>query len=267
MHAARTQKRPKLVAGRCGVRFRCSLLGHKYPAQSMGDAVEVKIENVPAQQIEPDSKFKKYLDQYLKYGFCILPAIFGTKIPALAKGDVKPYHDKKPTSKQHKKWFYSGAKYNLIVMCGKASGNLVGLDFEDPKIAKKIFKSIQGWSKKTLVTRTPIHKGYHIYVRASHPQRSFKIAELALDVQAQGRYVIAAPSWIEETETSYKVLTEFPDSIYEVEGDLEEWLYALIKRTYKDFDPNKYRKAWDVAVLLEGVEEGKRDNAGIVLAT
>jgi len=225
----------------------------------------MKIENVPAQaikKVEPDSDFKHHLEWYLKQDFTIIPLIAGEKEPAL--DSWKPFQEKKPTKTQIEKWFYRGGKLNIGIVCGRTSGNLVVLDFEDSKIAYKIFG--KGITKQTLCVKSGSGKGLHVFYRSEYGCRKFKISELALDVQGEGSYVAAPPSLHPSGKTYEIVRWTEVDAIKE---DFEEWLYEKIKscKTYKDFDPQKYRESIDAVKLLEGVPVGQRNQATMWLAT
>ena len=231
-------------------------------ANTVGVA-KVKLENPTAQAIktvEPDAEFKHHLEWYLEQGFSVIPLIVGKKEPAV--DSWKPFQEKKPTKVQIEKWFYSGSQYNMGVVCGRVSGNLVVLDFEDAKIAYKVFG--KGITKETFCVKSGSGKGLHIYFFAEYGCRKFKISELALDVQGEGSYVAAAPS-LHPSGKTYEVVRWTPPE--KIEEDFEEWLYAKIKEKIKDFDPQKNRQIIDVVTLLEGTTEGARDNSAIQVAT
>ena len=223
----------------------------------------MKIDNPMAQalkKVEPDSEFKHHLEWYLERGFSVFPLIAGEKEPAI--DTWKPFQEKKPTKKDIQKWFYTGAKFNIAVVCGQVSGDLVVLDFEDAKVAHKIFG--KGISKETLCVKSGSGKGLHVYFFSEYGCRKFKISELALDVQGEGSYVATAPS-LHPSGKTYKIVRWTP--VKTIQGDFEEWLYEKIKEKFKDFNPTKHRQPVDVAVLLEGVPDGRRNQATIWLAT
>ena len=159
-------------------------LRRRHPYANTAGVAEVKIKNLLAQaikKVEPDSEFKHHLEWYLEQGFSVIPLIVGKKEPAV--DSWKPFQEKKPTKAQIEKWFYSGSQYNIGIVCGKVSGNLAVLDFEDAKVAYKIFG--KGITKETFCVKSGSGKGLHIYFFTEYGCRKFKISELALDVQGR----------------------------------------------------------------------------------
>ena len=214
-------------------------------------------------KIEPDRKFKQMLRFYLDQKLSVIPLIAGAKEPAL--DTWKPFQERRPTKKQIEKWFYGGGLLNIGIVCGSVSQNLVVLDFEDSKIAYKLFgKNI---SKRTFTVVSGSGKGLHIYWFTAFPVRKFKIQELALDVQGTGSYVAAPPS-LHPSGNKYTVDNERLTQIAVWKGtDFEEELYEKIQAKFKKFEPQKHREAVDIEKRLGGVEEGMRNEAAIRLAT
>ena len=214
-------------------------------------------------KVQPDKELQRWLEYYIEQGFSFIPLISREKKPSIEQWEI--YQKRRPTQKEIEKWFHTGASYNIGIIGGAVSGNLVVLDFEDKKVAYKIFGKTIG--KETFVVETS--NGLHIYWRLKGTQRIIRIKEpIALDIQGERSYVVAPPSihpsgkQYEPEKFQGQPVAEWPHGI-----EFEEELFKLIKAKYKDFDPQKHREKIDVEQLLEGVSEGGRNDAAIKLAT
>lgn len=202
--------------------------------------------------------FETYLKFYKEQGLNVIPIAFKEK---RAAEKWKEYQDRKATNEEIKKWFLTGAVQNIAIVCGVISDNLVVVDFDDPKVYKKIFGKAAK-DKSTFVVRTG--KGIHVYFKTENPVRSFRIEELSIDVKGEGGYVLAPPS-VHPSGREYK--EERMIDIEHVEGDFVEELFMIIKSKIKKFDPNDYREEIDIGKIMGGVEEGERNESAIRLAT
>lgn len=176
-----------------------------------------------------------------------------------------------------REWFKSGKKQNVAILCGKPSGNLVVLDFDDPTVYPRFFdvKEIQ---KKTPVVRTGSGK-YHVYLRSDKPIQSFSIRSLNLEIRSDRNIVIAPPSkhptgnLYESVNPTVRKILRIPDlenEIWEKAAKLgvkkPQPLLELDTDTpkvepYRGPDPQCIQK------LLQGVKKGLRNEAGIRIAS
>jgi DNA-binding PadR family transcriptional regulator len=212
-------------------------------------------------KIEPDPELKRFLEYYEKEKLSVIQLVAKAKTPALDKW--QQYQHRRPTKKEIEDWFFQGGIFNVGIVCGQVSENLVVLDYEDKRTAYKIHGKDVG--KDTFVVETS--KGLHIYYKLPFPIRKFKIKELALDVQGEGSYVVAPPS-IHPSGKQYEAQNFQNQPISRWKGqDFEEELYLLIQKAYPNFNPQEHRQAIDVEKILQGVKEGERNQACLWLAT
>ena len=203
---------------------------------------------------------KEILDFYLSLGFSLIPLLPMEKRPCIESW--AEYQRRKPTLDEIDKWFGNGKleQRNYAPVCGKVSGNLVVLDFDNMEILKKIegaklFELI----KKTLRVKTS--KGVHVYFKSTVPIASGKRG-YGLDIKSEGGYVVGAGS------------THPDGKIYEFIGDVRE-IVTLdnIEELLAEVDTkfNYINKPIDdlksqVAKELMGVGEGSRNNACVRIA-
>ena len=214
-----------------------------------------------------DVEFKRFLKYLHDQNLSIIP--LRRQPPQdrkkAALKEWKPFQQKRASWKQIMEW-WSTAEFNIGVVCGAISENLVVLDFDDAKIGYNLFGKAIG--KTTFVVKTGREKGgIHVYFKTMFPVRKFRIDELAIDVQGEGAYVVAPPS-IHESGKQYEAQKFQGQSIATWNGlDFEEDLFKILKDKYKKFKPAKHRNQIDAENLLKGVEEGNRNQALIHLAT
>jgi hypothetical protein len=217
---------------------------------------------------------KGAVERYLGWGLAVIPAVHGQKRPEV---EWREYQEEPPKPKQVRDWFGDGRAHNIAIICGPASGNLVVLDFDDPEVYPRFFRP-EEIEAETPVVRTG-GGGIHVYLRAEGPVRSFRIPELKLEVRGAGNIVIAPPS-IHPSGRPYEfanpgvegiaVIKDLEESIWErarelgvkpPEPLLEEELAEHPGQPYAGEDPPC------IAKLLQGVEEGFRNEAAIRLAS
>nr|WP_176704182.1 bifunctional DNA primase/polymerase [Sulfolobus neozealandicus] len=145
---------------------------------------------------------------YLKHGLSVIPIKYKDKKPALESW--KEYQERQSTEEEIERWFSSG-KYNVGIVCGKASNNLVVLDFDEKRGFDKWYEYIDAnyphirdmilstWLEDT-------HNGVHVYLRVKDAViRSSKVGD-KLDIKGDGGYVVATPSLHPEgTEYSFRL--------------------------------------------------------------
>jgi len=194
-------------------------------------------------------QIEKFIKFYRSQNLNIIPIRYRDKVPI---GEWKRYQSEVVSEEEIQRIFLSGAAVNLGVVCGAISGNLVVIDFDDRSTYRKYFS----WAEKeTFVVETG--KGVHVYFKTDYPVRGFKIQELNIDVKGEGGYIVAPPS-IHPSGREYRALSNLPITSWS--GDFKQELYERlkIKGEPEEVDINK---------LLDGVDEGERDETAIRVAT
>lgn len=139
--------------------------------------------------------FTSTISFYETAGLVYFPLKFGTKVPAVSAGF-------RSSETEISNKLAELANYNLAIICGERSRNLVVLDFECESDAW-IFFDRQKILKETLCVRSA-HSGIHVYLRTLDqcPSRRTKIAGTMhpFDLLGEGGYVVAAPSTIDHAK-------------------------------------------------------------------
>ena len=126
--------------------------------------------------------------KYFRMGLSIIPLNRGEKKPSI-KWEEYQHHI--ASMEEIHSWF-DRSDSNFGIICGKVSGNLVVLDFDDEQVIPFIFHDFEKLKSRTMVTRTG--KGYHIYLRAPNSVPSGKVSQIHLDIQSEGKYVVGPGS-------------------------------------------------------------------------
>jgi len=181
-------------------------------------------------------------------GFSVFPIKPRDKVPAIDSWKV--YQERKPTDEELHKWFDHGDK-NIAIVCGRISGNLVIVDFDDPAVFNFLFeggpdKLIEKVKGKTLVVKT--RKGYHFYYRTTENLlQTRRFDNLKIDIKGEGGYVVAPPS-IHREGTRYEFLNDkaiefnekFGEFLARLQEKDEEFKYAIIILPYWDRGKRNY---------------------------
>ncbi|MDR0326911.1 MAG: bifunctional DNA primase/polymerase [Planctomycetaceae bacterium] len=108
--------------------------------------------------------FKEIALQYIEAELCAFPAILSQKRPM---GKWKEYQNRFPTAAEWENWQVADA---LCIVCGKISGNLLMIDFDQqgkalPDFRQKIAPELY----RRLVIEQSQSGGFHIIVRSTEP--------------------------------------------------------------------------------------------------
>lgn len=202
------------------------------------------------------TNLQELIQFYLGQNLNIIPIKFGEKTPLI---EWNKYQKEKVATEELQKWFSGDVGINLAVVCGQISGNLVVVDFDDPKAYKKLFGGID---RETLVVKTG--RGLHVYFRTDYPINSFAINIPGLgriDAKGEGGYVLAPPS-VHPNGKTYEFVSQRP--IKSWPGDFKLEFLGLLHRAFKI---KIGQEKVNITRLLEGVSEGQRDEAAIRVAT
>lgn len=137
---------------------------------------------------------------YLKAGLSVLPASRSTKCPL---DKWKEYQIHLPTTTEVESWF-AGRHDAICIVCGKVSGNLEVIDFDNhgelfPKWKESIPADLL---EKLVVEQTP-SGGFHVVYRlAEEPCGNIKLAQgerdgkltTLIETRAEGGLVLCAPT-------------------------------------------------------------------------
>jgi len=214
-----------------------------------------------------------YLQRYSTLGIIIIPAVYGEKRPEIP---WREFQSETPTHERIDKWFNDGRRHNVAAVCGEPSGNFVVLDFDDMTFYDKL-NAKEHFEDRTIVVTTGSGKK-HVWFRSRKPVSSFKIPQLRIDVKARGSIIIAPPS-LHPSGNHYEFSNPGTASILVVE-DGEEYAWSLaeklgIKKPAEQLylrQVSAKLKEVDsqppcIETLLQGVEEGVRNEAAIRLAS
>ncbi len=166
------------------------------------------------------------LERYKKWGFCIIPIEHKGKKPLV---QWQEYRSKSPSNTDYIDWFLMDDNpKNIAIVCGKVSGNLVVLDFDDESLFQGFESFWNETHEKPLNEMTPVvqsgGRGYHVYLRVQdlpclhHPSGDAR--NEVPDIQSEGGYVVAPPS-IHTSGKEYKLLNPDCDTIAQV-GSLDD---------------------------------------------
>lgn len=218
------------------------------------------------------TQIDEYLTLYEKLHLALVPAIYGKKRPSV---EWREYQEKRPSKRRVKEWFKEG-KYNIAIICGSPSINLVVIDFDDMAIYPKFFDTTK-MEKETIIVKTGSGKR-HVYLRTDEPIKSFKIPQLNLEIRSHGNIVIAPPSLHPSGEHYEFVNPEVKKVI--VVTDLEEMVWQKaeelgVPRPHDFFfehsettqgQPYTGRNPPCIVKLCQGVTEGIRNEAAMRVA-
>jgi len=159
-------------------------------------------------------------------GFSVIPIKPKDKVPAIPTW--KEFQTRKPSDEELHEWFDDGNK-NIAIVCGKISGNLVVVDFDDPATLDFLVDGgIAKFREKTLVVKTG--KGYHAYfIVSENLLQNRRFDNLKIDIKGEGGYVIAPPS-IHKEGVRYQFLN---DKDVERNEKFGEFLRVLEQKDYE----------------------------------
>ena len=108
--------------------------------------------------------FKDVAIQYIESGLCAFPAIRSQKRPM---GKWKEYQNRFPTAAEWESWQFADA---ICLVCGKISGNLLMIDFDQQGKSLPDFKEkINPELYSRLVIEQSQSGGFHIILRSTEP--------------------------------------------------------------------------------------------------
>jgi len=148
-----------------------------------------------------------YAKLYLENGLNVIPIKYKDKKPAIESW--KEYQTKRVSEKEVEEWF-SYNTYNIGIICGEVSGNLVVLDFDDIKLYDKWYQYVDTnyIDIRDILLRTwkvTTGKGVHIYLRLKDGAVGTTPGFIEhVDIKGRGGYVVAPPSVHKDTGKEYE---------------------------------------------------------------
>jgi hypothetical protein len=121
-----------------------------------------------------------------KAGLCVIPLKWKDKAPAIPWAE---YQARRPDASELVEWF-EGQRRNIGIVCGRVSGNLVVIDFDNEATYKEFAEKYPNIVNRTWVAQTG--RGYHVYLRTKEPVRTHP--RNGVDIKGEGSYVVAPPS-------------------------------------------------------------------------
>jgi hypothetical protein len=193
--------------------------------------------------------------RYLEMGLSVIPLKPRDKPPNLS--EWKQYQTRRATEEEIDSWF-KGTDNNIGIVCGKVSGDLVVVDFDDERAFRYCFSQGDGLAEKTLCARTS--KGLHVYLRLEETTKKTTLRaiggtdkakpSLPVDIQGEGGYVVAPPS-IHPTGKRYGFINEVNEIAL---IDSEQW-------TRFNGQMRERAEEWPIVErLLPAWNEGSRQN-------
>lgn len=192
---------------------------------------------------------------WLGLGVAVIPIAAGGKSPVVK---WQRYTSKLPTPNDARRWWGSGQRFNLAVVCGWQG--LTVLDFDASESYRKWRLDHPGASESYTVKTA---RGYHVYLFADDA-RSFDLP--GIEVRGVGRYVVAPPS-VHPSGAIYRV-TDPRASILRVR--LAAVLPEMAQTTPIPSKPlaghgvtvSQILKSWDILQLAESLTTLKSSDGG-----
>ncbi len=137
-----------------------------------------------------------YAEHYLFQGFSVVPVPHESKRPTI---DWKQYQTERVSVGVARDWFEHRGDLGIGIICGKVSGNLVCLDFDDADAFEHFSKDP---AHQRLIQNASIAKssrGYHVFFRTPDPvpSRTFYLEGFegkAGDLLSEGKLVVIPPT-------------------------------------------------------------------------
>jgi hypothetical protein len=197
------------------------------------------------------------ITRYRQEGLSFFPLPFKAKKDDNFKWGV--YQERQPTEDEIKSWF-NGHPTNIAVVCGKVSGNLVIVEFDNEDYYCQFEGNFFDKQNMSILDFTRVSKGKrgpHVWLRVKTPVRSKKFPKC--EIRSDGNYIVVPPS-VHPDGPVYQFLNEA--GIREVESLTE----VGIDVSQQSQDGQSSNQPGWVSQLLLGVGEGQRNDSAIRLA-
>lgn len=184
---------------------------------------------------------KRVINEYYQKGYSLIPLKNNSKIPAIR---WKPYQYKRASFKDILSFYVRFNEPNIAIITGRISKLLV-LDVDDPLKLPELFKLLPEAER---TTRVKTKRCYHFYF--SHNGNEIKstknFLKLGIELQANGCYVVACPSVIN-------------DFTYTFEIPLSKMLsFPIIEKKESNFSKDEVPLSEIQPLPRTGIKEGKQ---------
>jgi hypothetical protein len=213
----------------------------------------------------------------LELGWLPIPVKTATKAPAIEGWKDLQDPAKRPTDQEILGWFKE--EDNIAILCGRASGNLVVIDFDDNSdCAAKLLGENIGTETAVSKTGRTDGKGRHYFFKSGELPKNRKIPGLG-ELRSDGNYVVVPPSrhpsgnsyeWLSKPETVKQVqnLTWFFERAKELDFQIDNsTTHTNVSELKKHYSPYTGPQPQLITEMLDGVPEGQRDDAAIKYAS
>lgn len=129
-------------------------------------------------------------------------------------------------------WHKTGLLKNVGIVCGQVSKNLVVMDL-DGQSSIEAFESKFPHLLDTFTVLTGSGKGKHLYYRVECLPPTTRLVypnHQAIELRANGCYVVAPPSIHPETHAAYRPQSSAPILELPHLNEVKQWLYAQLAR-------------------------------------
>ncbi len=196
---------------------------------------------------------KTYAEMLVKNGLSVIPIRpDGSKGPAVSSW--KQYQDRCPTTSELVDWFCNERNNGVAIICGKVSGNLEVIDFDDPSAIAPWIDEVTARGgepilEKTVIVQTP-SEGLHVYYRCSLIHGNQKLAEqrdengkseTLIETRGEGGYVIApgSPAACHPLKRPYELLSGQFETMPVITLDERQILLDAARKFNKIVKPKK----------------------------
>jgi len=172
-------------------------------------------------------------------------------------------------------WAKAGKFGNVGIVCGKVSHNLVVMDL-DGQAAIEVFEHTFPYLLDTFTVITGSGKGRHLYYHVDDLPPTTRLVyanHQAIELRANGCYVVAPPSLHPETHAPYRPMFSAPVKHLPNLNGLKHWLYSQLARKNERQEKPEQRtmlegnsSRWAEAALsyecrdVRQAKEGRRNN-------
>jgi len=208
-----------------------------------------------------------YIMHWIRLGYQLIPCEYGGKKPVIP---WKKYQDNYHVSIS---WFPKKPRRNVAVLCGKVSGNLVVLDFDDLSLFEKF--NGEKLKEETLVIET--HRGYHVHFYFPHSLWSGKIPSTklgAVELKGDGHLAMLPPSK-HPKGSHYEIVSEVMEPMLIHPESVFNWLEENCGYGEDDVIPQTTSSQSQGSIpftppcikdILKGVQKGERELCAFRLA-
>lgn len=162
---------------------------------------------------------------YAAAGYSVLP-LRGKK-PALKTWEQ--LQQRRPDVLEIGRWQKWGWRWNVGIICGVVSGNLVVIDLDGLNAVGLFESAFPAWLD-TYTVATGSGEGKHLYYHVQDLPTTTRVnvAGGNLEMRANGCYVVAPPSIHPDTGMSYRVERDVPPLRVKHMNGVKRWLYQFI---------------------------------------